>query len=90
MTKYLLYFILERIFPKHDVCLCLQPLSFFNYDFSLKMVEWFELLKLTGVGKVFSYVEAVHPNVTKVTIYENLYETHPKIAYDILIICCRN
>ena len=41
-----------------------------NHDISLRLVEWFEILKQQKYDKVFMYVIHIHPNMTKV--YGNL------------------
>ena len=41
-------------------------MSFLNQDISLRLVEWFEVVKEVGISKVVAYVEGVPANVTKV------------------------
>lgn len=45
---------------------CGPALFFYHDDFSVRLVEWLELLRALGFGRVFLYVTDVHPNITKV------------------------
>lgn len=48
---------------------CGPALYYYHKDFSARLVEWLELLKAQGFGKVFLYVTDVHPNITIVLRY---------------------
>ncbi|CAL4163208.1 unnamed protein product [Meganyctiphanes norvegica] len=54
---------------KENFALCLKGLRFPDNDISSYLVEWFELLFLMGVNKIFVYVFEVHPNIYKVLRY---------------------
>lgn len=45
---------------------CGPALYYYKNDFSTRMVEWLEILKAMGFGKVFLYTTDVHPNIRKV------------------------
>ena len=53
---------------KKDFAVCVKGLDFLD-DWSIRMVEWLELLKLLGADKVFMYDLETHPNITKVLKY---------------------
>ena len=55
---------------KKRLALCVQPMLYVNHDISLRLVEWFEILKQQKYDKVLMYVIHIHPNMTKV--YGNL------------------
>ncbi|XP_069949214.1 uncharacterized protein [Cherax quadricarinatus] len=48
---------------------CGPALYYYHEDFSKRMVEWLEILRAEGIGKVFLYVTDVHPNLEKVLKY---------------------
>lgn len=45
---------------------CIKALEMPFADFSVRLVEWLEIIKLMAVDKVFMYHLHLHPNVTKV------------------------
>ncbi|XP_045115112.1 uncharacterized protein LOC123506833 [Portunus trituberculatus] len=45
---------------------CGPALFYYHEDFSLRLVEWLELLRAQGFSQVFLYVTDVHPNINKV------------------------
>ena len=45
-------------------------MSFVNQDFSLRLIEWIELLKYQGFDKAIIYVHTVHKNIQKVFFRE--------------------
>lgn len=45
---------------------CGPALFYYQEDFSVRLVEWLELLRAQGFGQVFLYVTDVHPNITEV------------------------
>ncbi|KAL7633859.1 UNVERIFIED_CONTAM: hypothetical protein RMT77_015820 [Armadillidium vulgare] len=49
--------------------LCGKVLFFYNYDFSTRLIEWIEILKLVGVSKFLLYKSPCHENVEKVLDY---------------------
>lgn len=48
---------------------CVKGLDFPDPDFSVKLIEWIELLRLLGADKVFVYNLHTHPAVSKVLRY---------------------
>ncbi|KAF2349503.1 Glycosyltransferase family 92 [Trinorchestia longiramus] len=52
-----------------EVGICGPALFYYQDDFSVRLVEWLELLRALGVSKVFLYVTRVHPNIEKVLAY---------------------
>ena len=57
---------------KKSFAVCVKGLAFTNEDRSVRLIEWFELLRLVGADKIFLYNLGVHPNISKVL---NYYET---------------
>lgn len=45
---------------------CGPALFYYHEDFSVRLVEWLELLRAQGFNQVFLYVTDVHPNITLV------------------------
>lgn len=45
---------------------CGPALFYYQEDFSVRLVEWLELLRAQGFVQVFLYVADVHPNITEV------------------------
>ena len=45
---------------------CVKGIDFLG-DFSVRLVEWIELLKALGVHRIFTYQLQVHKNVSKVS-----------------------
>ena len=54
---------------KKDFIVCLKPFEFTYDDVSLRLVEWFEMIKLLGADQVWSYNFTNHENVAKVAEY---------------------
>ncbi|CAL4130621.1 unnamed protein product, partial [Meganyctiphanes norvegica] len=52
-----------------NTAVCAPALFFFQKDFSLRLIEWFEVLKALGIAKVFLYETDVHPDIEKVLNY---------------------
>ncbi|XP_071549685.1 uncharacterized protein [Panulirus ornatus] len=52
---------------------CGPALYYYNDDFSVRLVEWLELLRAQGFSQVFLLETDVHPNIQKVLRY---YEAH--------------
>ncbi|XP_071529386.1 uncharacterized protein [Panulirus ornatus] len=51
---------------------CGPALFYYHNDFSKRLVEWLEILRAEGFGRVFLYATSVHPNLQKVLqYYEN-------------------
>ncbi|XP_042229363.1 uncharacterized protein LOC121871232 [Homarus americanus] len=48
---------------------CGPALYYYHNDFSKRLVEWVEILRAEGFGRVFLYTTDVHPNVQKVLDY---------------------
>ena len=57
--------LLDKHETKKPLALCLKPLTLLNNDKSLKLIEWFEMLKILGFEKVIIYLESMHPNIAK-------------------------
>ncbi|CAL4100472.1 unnamed protein product, partial [Meganyctiphanes norvegica] len=59
--------------PKNNIkkkfAVCVKGLDFPSYDISIQLVEWFELLFILGVDKVYLYKFNLHPNISKVFEY---------------------
>ena len=51
---------------KKSIAVCVKGLDFPFSDLSVRIVEWFELLKILGADRVFIYEMSVHQNVSKV------------------------
>ncbi|KAB7499205.1 Inactive tyrosine-protein kinase transmembrane receptor ROR1 [Armadillidium nasatum] len=45
---------------------CGKALYYYNEDFSSRLIEWIEILKLFGIDQIFLYKTTCHENVTKV------------------------
>lgn len=54
---------------KQQFAVCVKGLDYPKEDFSERLVEWLEMLKLLGVHKVYMYELQVHPNISKVLDY---------------------
>ncbi|CAL4119663.1 unnamed protein product [Meganyctiphanes norvegica] len=54
---------------KQNIAVCVKGLDLLRVDFSVRLVEWLELLYLLGVNKVIMYELEVHPNISKVLSY---------------------
>ncbi|CAL4168440.1 unnamed protein product, partial [Meganyctiphanes norvegica] len=54
---------------KKDFAVCLKGFDFVNYDISIYLVEWLELISLLGIHKVYLYNLNLHPNMSKVLNY---------------------
>ncbi|KAK5640523.1 hypothetical protein RI129_011334 [Pyrocoelia pectoralis] len=61
---------------KKDFAVCVKGLDSLHQDWSVRLVEWIELLSLLGADKIFFYELQVHPNMSKVLKY---YENEGKI-----------
>lgn len=48
---------------------CGTALFYYKNDFSKRLVEWLEILRAVGFGRVFLYKTDVHPNIQKVLDY---------------------
>ncbi|XP_066959547.1 uncharacterized protein [Macrobrachium rosenbergii] len=54
---------------KEGFAVCVKGISFPFIDFSVRLVEWLELLFILGASKVILYDYDMHPNVSKVLSY---------------------
>ncbi|XP_064084261.1 uncharacterized protein LOC135199996 [Macrobrachium nipponense] len=54
---------------KEGFAVCVKGMSFPFVDFSVRLVEWLELLFILGADKVFFYDYDMHPNISKVLSY---------------------
>ncbi|XP_064080897.1 uncharacterized protein LOC135197752 isoform X1 [Macrobrachium nipponense] len=54
---------------KEDFAVCVKGISLPFVDFSVRLVEWLELLFILGVNKVIFYDYDMHPNISKVLRY---------------------
>ncbi|XP_037784924.1 uncharacterized protein LOC119580842 isoform X2 [Penaeus monodon] len=52
-----------------SVAVCGPALYYFHEDFSVRMVEWLEILRAQGFARVFLSVTDVHPNLERVLRY---------------------
>ncbi|XP_063607162.1 uncharacterized protein LOC134781824 [Penaeus indicus] len=52
-----------------SVAVCGPALYYFHEDFSVRMVEWLEVLRAQGFARVFLSVTDVHPNLERVLRY---------------------
>lgn len=48
------------------VGVCGKALFYYNEDFSTRLVEWIEIVKLLGASKIFLYKTTCHKNIQKV------------------------
>ena len=48
---------------------CVRALYYYNIDFSIRLIEWLELMRILGVNQVFLYSFSTHPNMEKVMNY---------------------
>ena len=63
------YFPLRTGRNRGDVGVCVKALNFPAEDYTLRMTEWIELVRILGAAKIFVYVLDVHPNMAKVLKY---------------------
>ena len=54
---------------KDDFAVCVKGLDLIRFDFSVRLVEWIELMNHLGASKIYFYNFGVHANVTKVLNY---------------------
>ena len=54
---------------KQKFAVCCKAFRFSTKDWSLRLIEWLELLKILGVNKVFFYSLSMHKNMEKVINY---------------------
>ncbi|XP_066959546.1 uncharacterized protein [Macrobrachium rosenbergii] len=54
---------------KEGFAVCVKGISIPFIDFSVRLVEWLELLFILGASKVMLYDHDMHPNVSKVLSY---------------------
>ncbi len=54
---------------KEEFGACVQALRYSTVDYSIRLIEWLELLKILGVHKVYFYKFSVHNNMEKVLDY---------------------
>ena len=52
-----------------SVAVCTPALINYQKDFSIRLIEWLELLKAMGVAKVHLYKSSIHPKMEKVLRY---------------------
>lgn len=51
---------------RSDIAVCVKYLDYPHIDFSLRLIEWIELLRILGSDHVFMTILDVHPNMWKV------------------------
>lgn len=66
---------------KKLITICVKPLSF-DQDISEHLIQWIEINKVLGAGKIDIYVRKVHPNVWKVL---NWYKNIENGAVDVVV-----
>lgn len=49
-----------------EVAVCGPSLYYFQRDYSMRLIEWLEIMKTLAVSKVFLYETDVHPNMKRV------------------------
>jgi len=55
--------------PHFQVAVCGPAFYYYQQDISVKLVEWFELMKAVGFSHVFLYTtKGIHPNIQKVSV----------------------
>lgn len=54
---------------KQGFAVCATPLNFIGVDYSVRFVEWIEMIHLLGADKIFLYYLHHHRNVSKVLKY---------------------
>ena len=58
--------------PKNErkgIAVCHKALRFEHKDWSLRLIEWLESIKMLGADKVYLYSYSVHPNMKPVLDY---------------------
>ncbi|XP_066941202.1 uncharacterized protein [Macrobrachium rosenbergii] len=54
---------------KEGFAVCVKGMSYPFTDYSVRLIEWLELLFILGADKVFFYDYDMHPNISKVLSY---------------------
>lgn len=65
---------------KLSIGVCVQALRFFNYEYSVRMVEWLEMVKMLGADKVYFYNLEITKSMKKV-----LKHFEKKVMFNILL-----
>ena len=55
---------------KEKFAVCSKGLDFPREDISVKLVEWIETSLALGAARIFLYQLDVHPNISKVLLYQ--------------------
>ena len=48
---------------------CVRSVYYHSFDFSLRLMEWLEMIRILGAHKVFFYSFTIHPNMEKIINY---------------------
>ncbi|KAL7641964.1 UNVERIFIED_CONTAM: hypothetical protein RMT77_007838 [Armadillidium vulgare] len=56
----------KKLSKNITVGVCGKALFYYNKDFSIRLIEWIEILKVLGASKIFLYNTKCHQNVQKV------------------------
>lgn len=59
----------RRRVGRWSVAVCGPALYYYHEDFSVRMVEWLEILRAQGFARVFLSVTDIHPNLERVLRY---------------------
>lgn len=59
----------SRRVGRWSVAVCGPALYYYHEDFSVRMVEWLEILRAQGFARVFLSVTDIHPNLERVLRY---------------------
>jgi hypothetical protein len=51
---------------KKQFGVCVQAFRFATFDFSVRLIEWLEILKILGADKIYFYKFGAHENMEKV------------------------
>lgn len=55
--------------PKRDFVVCVKALNFVEFDYSVRLIEWIELVHILGADKIVMHYLHNHENVEKVLRY---------------------
>ena len=65
--------------------ICVRSFYMYHQDWSLRTLEWLEMMKILGAKKVFFYSFALHPNMKRVINYYKKMVNITKIKFSITI-----
>lgn len=51
---------------KYSIGVCVQALRFANYEYSVRMIEWLEMVRILGADKVYIYIHDATKSLKKV------------------------